>query len=213
MNIMQRMAVGISAVTVMTLSFNANATSCGSAATVAANIWGNWGEMLKTGGCSVAGLATMNPELVKPCMDGADKWDKVIQKSIKNWNEESKGSSATIGKRQLVLDDWEEGSIIGTTGRVFVTTTPVPSGSKVVINERGGKGKAGIAICKVSKDGKQNKLKEYTFNDSKSDKSNEKEKFTYSYKGPGDAVLVIHLDGKSVTNKFEYKVKVNSNQK
>ena len=39
------------------------------------------------------------------------------------------------------------------------------------------------------------------------DKNNKEEKQNYTYKGKGDKVIVVHLDGKSATNKFQYKVK------
>lgn len=199
---------GVALLVVSVFSASVSATECKSAAKVGSDIWVNWGDWLKAGGCSVAGILAENPALAADCIQQANKWDKVVQDSIKFWNDNANNSWATIGPRDLVLDDTEKGTLQSTAGRMFVTTTPVPKGSKITISELDGKGKTGVAICSISKNGRVKKLKEFTFNDTSAEKKNKRQVMSYVYNGNGDVVLSAHLDGKTILKKFQYKISI-----
>ena len=182
----------------------AAATGCNSAATVVAS---DIGKQMAT--YLVAAGVTVVSGNWAAAYTSAKQWEKIAEMSIEYFNKMAGGSWAQIGPRPLVLGAVQKGRIIGTTGRIFITTTTLPSNSaRIVVTERGGKGKVGVAICKANTDGRLTNLHEVTFNGSKKDKKDEDEKVEYVVSGVKDCVLQIHLDGKSAAKSFSYSIKI-----
>lgn len=188
----------------MLYASSANATGCESAAS---RIGSDIGKQMATI-LAAAGCAAVSGDWAA-CYKESAKWADIADEAATYWNGMAEGTSWQVGPRPIELGAWEGGTIVGTTGRVFISTTTLPSSScQVTIKELGGKGKTGIAICKVESDGDMTQLKDITFNDSNADQKDKSESKTYTLTGVKGCVLQIHLDGKSVANTFEYKVKI-----
>jgi hypothetical protein len=202
-------AVFLPALLVATFATNSSASDCTKAEDIGSEIWRNYLTAGVAAGCIAAAALSgpLVPATVAGCLASAAAWATIQDDAIDFWNSKVGTSSwATVGPRDLLLNDSESGTIWGTSARLFVTVTPAPSGSKVTITETDGKAEAAASICVVSSDGVASKVKSYTFNNSSSAKSNASESFSYTL--TNDSVIAIHIDGKSVTNKLSYKVKV-----
>ena len=185
------------------------AADCTKAEDIGKEIWRNYLSAGVAAGCITAAALTgpLAPATVAGCLASAAAWGAIQDDAIEFWNSRVGTSSwATVGPRDLLLNDSESGTLWGTSGRLFVTVTPAPAGSKVTVTETDGKAEAAASICVVSSSGVASKVKSHTFNNSSSAKSNDSESFSYTL--TSDAVVAIHIDAKSVTNKLSYKVKV-----
>ena len=182
----------------------AHATGCDSAANVTADLWEEWGKEAMMVGCAVTSAASGGVSYAA-CYKTAKTVENITKNVIKFWNNMAKNSWAKIGPRQLTWKKSLTGNVIGTTGRLFVGLTPSPADGKVTIKitKTGGKGKAGIALCKSVNGGKPIKVEEWEFpnGDDNIGKSR-----TFSKTLSKDAIWTLHIDGKSATREFGYKV-------
>ena len=181
----------------------ASAGSCGSAASVTSDLWDEWGEVAKVVGC--AGVAAASGGFTyTACYASANKMDKAMKKMVSFWNKMAGNSWAKLGPRRLSFDTWYEGSVLGMTGRVFVSPHPSPTKRVTVkVKKTGGKGKAEVTVCKTDSRNKTAKAAAYTFAASApSGKEWKKE-----VKGALDDIITVHIDGKSATKSFKYKVR------
>jgi hypothetical protein len=127
---------------------------------------------------------------------------------VKFWNRKS-SSWATIGPRRLNFGKWEQGRIVSSGGRMYISSVPSNKSKLTVsIRELDGKGKTSYVICKVNRNGTYTKLKTGWFNEVNSQKSNKRETRSHTLSGVKGHLISIHFDGKSVGNTFQYKVKV-----
>jgi hypothetical protein len=184
----------------------AHATGCESAASVTSDIWAEWGTEIKIVGC-IGVAAASGGMTFDSCYASANKLDKLIQNMIAFWNKQANNSWAKIGPRRLDFDMWHEGNIIGTTGRMFISAYPAHKKHvRLKITKLDGKGKVGVAVCKQSSDKKWTKVTEHEFNPGD---DNVGHTWEILIKGAKDDVISVHIDGKSVTNSFKYKLRAN----
>ena len=78
---------------------------------------------------------------------------------------------------------------------------------KLTLEETDGKGETAVEICLTSSTGKCTKVKSYSFNEDKSGKQGQG-KVEPTIENAIGKYLVVLLNGKSVTNKFAYKIKL-----
>ena len=171
--------------------------SCGSAAKVSSDIFKELDKLLKTSICKSFVACSAAAEVAK-----------LSSQLVSFWNQAANNSWATIGPRRLDANTFLTGRLVSTGGRLFVAPTPARSDSiTVTIDELDGKGKTGVAICLTSKSGNTRKVKEMNFNLDNDAKKNEHEKRTFTVTGAAGSILSVHLDGKSVGNTFQYKLR------
>lgn len=177
-----------------------SAQSCKSAPSVVSDLNKQISKVLKTKGC--------NPSNFPNCLANPGTYAYLTSQMVKYWNGRS-SNWATIGPRRLNFGSYENGRIVSTGGRMYVSCVPSSKSSMVVdIKELDGKGKTSYVICKVDKNGKYTKLKTGWFNEINSQKSNKRETRQHTLKGIKGHLISIHFDGKSVGNTFQYKVRV-----
>lgn len=178
------------------------AQGCKSATAVVTDIYNNYGKVLKKFGCS---LTKQNS-----CLDNVNKYEKIVKEQIAYWNKRSKTTAwATIGPRSMKFGDNYKGTLIGTGGRMFISVAPSNKSSLTVsIDELDGKGKTSVVICKVDKNGTYWPLATKWFNDTKARKKDKREKRKFTIKGVKGHLISVHFDGKSVANKFQYKLNI-----
>ena len=182
----------------------AHASSCNSALNViGGDILRQMSTILQSVGCTAAG-GTWDD-----CYASAKKRTEIAEKSLEYWKTMSKNSWANLGARSLAIGDKEHGTLVGTSGRLFITTTTMPYDSaRLIITERGGKSKVGVAICMLNSSGTLRHIKDVTLNGSKAAKKDKNESHEYLLDGVQGAVLQVHLDAKSVSNSFKYDIEI-----
>jgi len=117
-------------------------------------------------------------------------------------------SWAKIGPRSLEIGKAETGTVTGPGDRMFITTKPLSNGTfKFSLDETDGKGETAVDVSLSSTSGKCEKLKSYLFNEDKSGKQGHGN-VELEIKNAGGKYLVVLLNGKSLTNTFSYKIKL-----
>ena len=169
--------------------------TCGSVTSVGADIWKQWGKEIKLltalGGPGVYASVTQYEECVK--------------KMVKFWNKNAKKTWARIGPRRLEINKELKGTIVGAFGRVFITPAPLDKEKITVrIKKLDGKAKTSVTVCRIGPGKKCKKIWDFTY---ASGKDNIGKKFEKTFTGVQDRIISVHLDGKSVTNKFKYSLK------
>ena len=183
-------------------------TSCQSAITFVSKLWKEYGDIATTLGC-----AATSDEDIMNCLEKTDNVEETAKKAMASFKRlaAKNNSSLTIGPRLLKPNTWEKGTIWGTTGRLFITAVPMDLDEvSLIIKELDGKGKVGIAICLVDQEGKDEKVIDYTLNENKSEKRNDSQEIRLTLRDVKGKFVICHIDGKSVANKFKYKIFLDS---
>ena len=185
-------------------------STCKSAYSVVDDLYKEYGEVAKKAGCAVAGAALKNPAIVPDCLKAADKVEEVVGQMTKIWNSLAGQSSwATIGARRLEPGVKYDGKLVGTSGRMFVSPTPCHfDRGSVKISEKGGKAKTAINICLMDPNGKTTSVGSYTLNENNTEKKDSDQTINKKFSKAKGKFVVVHLDAKSVTNTFEYSIKL-----
>ncbi|HKR04709.1 MAG TPA: hypothetical protein VJY62_08725 [Bacteroidia bacterium] len=180
--------------------------TCESTSSIVLDLWKEYGKLATQAGCAAAGIATANPATVVACVATVKKTEEIAKKLITFWNKMAGNSWAKLGHRSLSLGTSETGTILGPGDRTFVTPSPLTSDTvQLILDETDGKGETDVDICLVSSKGKCTKVKSYSFNDTAAGKRGHG-KVEPKIENALGKYLVVTLNGKSVTNKFEYKI-------
>ena len=180
--------------------------SCESTSSVITDLWKQYGELAKKVGCTAAGIATSNPAIVVECVEKLNKAEEVLKNMISYWNKMAGNSWAKLGHRSLTVGSSETGTIVGPGDRTFMTPVPLSYDTvKLTLEETDGKGETYVEVCLNNGSGKCTKVKSTTFNEDKAGKSGHG-KIEVNIDNAKGKYLVVLLNGKSVTNKFEYKI-------
>jgi len=134
---------------------------------------------------------------------------KIGDRMLGYWNSMAKGGWATIGPRMLG-PTWEEGTLVGTSGRTFVTTAPANTGkATVVIRKTDGRVGTEVTVCATRKGEQPRVIWNFRIDNGKDNVGKE---FKKDFTDVSDSFISINLDGKSVipTDKFAYKVKMDA---
>lgn len=182
-------------------------TSCKSVTSSVSSLWKEYKNIVSLLGCGSVGVL-VSPAAAIACLKTTNKVQEAIEKAVKRYEDVvGKTSPKTLGPRQLRPNTWEEGSIPGTFGRLFVTAMPMHEDTvSITIKELDGKGKVGIAICSVDENGKHEKLADYTLNEDKSEKKDKSQQIKKTLTKVKGKWILVHIDGKSVANTFKYKL-------
>ncbi len=190
--------------------------SCESAISLVTGLWNEYGDIAKKLGCGAAGVgigvATSNPqaalEAIQQCLEKSDEIENAIRKAESMYESVvGRTSSLTIGPRLLRLDTWESGTIVSNAERLFVTAAPMSRDNATLrIREQGGKGKVSVTVCAFTADEKKQKVKDFLINENREEKRDKDQEIDVRLNGIQNKWISVHLDGKSATNTFKYKL-------
>jgi hypothetical protein len=184
---------------------DAKAGGCESGTKVASDIWREHDDVLKGLGCAVVAIASEGMVPPNACLDAADKAAKVAEQMTKYWNQAAGNSWAKIGPRRLDPGETHGGQLVSTGGRMFITAMPLDSDSaEISLKKLDGKAKTEVTVCKEHR-GKYTKLWTFEIDNGEKNKGDVWKKTFDGVKGHN---IVVHLDAKSVANKFKYQVKL-----
>jgi hypothetical protein len=185
--------------------------SCNSAAKVVSDIWQEWDEEIIKLGCAGIAAYVQNPAIMMECLEKGNKANEAVQRMVSFWNRMVGNTWAQLGPRELVLNTNLQGTLQGTGGRMFVMQHPLRADKATVsIDERDGKAKTEVTICKAGPNASLTPVRTLWFNDEKADKRDQSEDRSVSLSDVKGYLLVVHLDAKSVTNKFAYTLRVDA---
>ncbi len=181
----------------------AEAKPCGSAATVASDIWDKWGDVAAKAGCA-AGTVAAGIDY-SACYATVSKYTELVESMVSWWNKQADNSWATIGPRKIEVGDQPLSGTLQIGGtRLFCTPSPVREDRvQVRITKDGGKAKTDVQICKMKKDGSATEEYDYTWDKGKDNIGETESRTVTSTK---DKVLCVYLNNKSALKKFSYKI-------
>lgn len=182
---------------------------CRSAAQVFSDIYEKWGAVIIATGCVVgvnAGTGGVAMPATLQCITNAKKYAEAAEQMVKFFNERANNGRWTVGPRRIEWGTIQNGAVVSTASRVFISAAPVDKESITVkIKKIDGKAKTDVIICKVDEKGNFVKLAEFEFD--KGDDNNGQE-ITKTVSGVKGHLVQVRIDADSVVRKFEYQLKV-----
>ncbi|WP_026231848.1 hypothetical protein [Neolewinella persica] len=179
------------------------AQSCKSAPSIVSDLNGKIASVLTAQGCTISSPGSFNK-----CMNNAAMYGTLKTEMNSYYNSRSR-SWATIGPRRLDFGSYDEGTIVSTGGRMYISAVPSNKNTLTIdIKELDGKGKVSYVVCKVDRNGRYTNLKTGWINEINSQKSNKRETRSHTLTNVQGYLITVHFDGKSVGNTFQYKVRV-----
>jgi hypothetical protein len=207
-------SLSISAVILAVAPGLAQAQSCTSAAKVAGDIYQKVGTEAVALGCSAIKIAfgkddTFDQKDLLECYKDASFYTGLIDSLTGWWNTKVANNEwSTLGPRRFTANTDHDGTLLGTSGRMFITFPMKEDNATILISERDGRAKTSVVICKHYPDGKWSQLSTRWFNESNDMQKKENEVERLELTGVKGSELSLSLDGKSFTNSFSYTVRV-----
>jgi hypothetical protein len=169
------------------------ADSCSTVADVSSKVWNETPGVVKNAIASAG-----------PFGASAMKAAKLIDEGIKIWNKLANDKSwAKVGPRRMDFDEWNTGTLIGPTERMFISGIPAVNPVKIDFHKLDHDGKVHVVVCRVPEKGKPTAIKSFTI---KAGAPKGKVKSFTIDDAKGDVITVV-LHGKSVAKKLKYKVR------
>jgi hypothetical protein len=183
--------------------------NCRSGAQVFGDLYKKWGEVAIATGCVVGvnvGTGGIAMAATLQCIKNADKYAEAVEDMVKFFNQAADNGRWTIGPRRIEWGKAQNGAVVSTFSRVFISAAPIDKDSITVkVKKIDGKAKADVIICKVDDKGNFIKLAEFEF--AKGD-DNEGQEITKTVSGVKGHLVQVRIDADSVVKKFEYKLTV-----
>ena len=181
----------------------AHAGDCRSNTQIASELWQKFGEEIKKFAAEVgAQLSDMSPEELKRKLDDIET---AVRRAEARANETFKNGKWKIGPRALPAGETLDGDL--KAERVFLTQGPsLVDNVKITLDGEGGDAKSdvNVTICTIDRDGKYEKVHDFTFG--KSAYNTTFEKVVPSAAGK---VVSVHLERKNYgLNNYKYKVRM-----
>jgi len=168
--------------------------SCTTAANTGAKVWKVAGPVVKNS------LSSSGPAGATAAQVAG-----FVEKGIKLWNNIAGDDTwAKIGPRRLDFDkSFEEGTLVGSTERLFLSSIPATNPVTVDIHKLDFDGEVKVVVCKIPEKGKAVHVKTFTID---KDTPNGKVKSIDIDDAKGN-VIAVAFHGKSVAKKLKYKVR------
>ncbi len=173
----------------------AHAQACSSASKVTSDIWDEVDQFVKAYPCS------------SPVDCSIKQGALLTDKLIKFWNRMASGGWGRIGPRRLEFNRNLTGTLVGTGGRMFVSFPAPATPVTITIDETGGEGRASVVVCKVDEKNGRTTVDTKWFNDTNERQRKSDEHRSVEVRGVRGDVITVHLDGKSVTRSFSYRIR------
>jgi len=183
---------------------NIQAQNCNSAARVVSDIWDE--VEVQANKMKVQCKESNYRKLIKCAVGNGAIF---TSKMVRFWNRMAGNSWAAVGPRKLDYNSSYNGNILGTTGRMYITPSPLNTNTaSVTINEVGGKGKIGFTVCVTDMFGNTQQLARRYFNDTNQRKRNTRESRTVNIPNARYKLISVHMDGKSLGKSFKYNIRL-----
>ncbi len=169
------------------------ADSCTTVANVSSKVWKKTPGVVKTAISKSGPFGATAMETIK-----------LIDEGIKIWNKLAGDKSfLKVGPRALTFEEWNKGTVFGSTERMFISTIPAVNPVEIDFHKLDHDGKLKVVVCKVPEKGKPTAVKSFEVAPG-APKGKVKTVRINDAKG---YVITVVLHGKSVTNKLQYKVR------
>lgn len=165
---------------------SAQTPNCSSSAGVVSKMWQAWNDL-------GVGEASLLPN--------ATYVSRAAQ-AIRNWNSLVGNSWATIGPRDLLINNRSEsGTIWGQTNRTFITPPSRNNSVTITLRKTDGKAKTGVTICTTDSRNNRRTVHSYTFNSGNYTRTK-----TFVIPNARNKVISVNMRNYSVGNKFKYTI-------
>jgi hypothetical protein len=171
------------------------ADSCKTVADVSSKVWAETPPVVKT---AISNSGPYGATAIKAI--------KLIDEGVKIWNKLAGDKSwAKIGPRRMDFGEWNTGTLLGPTERMFVSGIPAVNPVEIDFHKLDHDGKVKVVICKIPDKGKGGAkvVKSFTVEPG-APKGLVKTVKIPAAKGN---IITVVLHGKSATNKLKYKVR------
>lgn len=183
----------------------AQAQQCGSVGKFASEVWDKYVEEAREAGClsPVRGPRKYAACAVRSYANTLHIFDRMVGW----WNSMANGSWATVGPRRLD-PGWQEGTLRGTSGRLWMGTAPVNTGSvRIDVEKRDGVVPAEVVVCASADDGSTREIGRYRFGQGRDNIGRES---VFLFTDLEADLLSVRIDGKGEipTNEFNYRIRL-----
>jgi hypothetical protein len=186
------------------------AQSCNSAASVTADLWNELHDLAAELDCSLSASSPSQraTRLIRACGSEPQQVAHLSQSITEFWNDQANGAWATLGPRRLRMNQNHVGRLVSTGGRMFVAAEPMTQRRvTLTIDELDGKAKTSIVICKVDEHNQRTKVRTVWFNETRAQKKDKSQRRVVQVRGAKNHLITVHLDAKSATNTFRYRLR------
>ena len=169
------------------------ADSCKTVAGVGSKVWEETPPVVKNAIASSGPFGATAIKAIKLLDEGVKIWNKIVKDT----------SVAKIGARAMGYGEWNNGTLIGSTERMFVTPMPAINPVQIDFHKLGHDGKVKVVVCQVPEKGAAKAVRSFTV---EAGAPNGLVKSIKLNKAKGHVITVV-LHGKSVTKSLKYKVR------
>jgi len=190
---------------------------CDSATKVAADLWENWGDEVRAGGCLTAAAvsailtqgatAASSAEFYQKCYATLNEFNSIATSAVKKWNTLVGNTWAQLGPRALEFNKTLSGTVVGPGDRMFISAAPIPADLdevEIELKKEDGKSETEVTVCKVAANGQGTTLWSFTIDGGK---DNQGKTWKKTFKNVDGYILSVFLNSKSVTRSMEYQLK------
>ena len=172
---------------------DANGGSCTTVANVTSTVWKHAGPTVKQALNTSGPYGATAAKALQLIDEGIKIWNKIV--GDQTW--------AKVGPRRMDFDRWNQGTLIGPTERMFVSSIPAVNPVTVDVNKLDNDGEVKVVVCKVPERGKAEAVSTFTI-----DKSTKKGQVRSIEIGNAKGhVISVVLHGKSLAKSLKYKVR------
>jgi hypothetical protein len=209
------LAVLLLGVAAVALSASAHAASCDSAASVAIDLWDEYGKFAKRAGCSVASTATVaassvvgggSKQVYRACLADTEAREKLVRQMVATWNRLAANRWATVGPRQLPLGTAQQGTLVGPGTRMFLTPAPLHVDAiDVALTKQAFRGPAEVTVCSYAPGGIKARRWNFTI---ESGGRNTGRTWLRRIVGVEGQLVSVHIVGQSAAKRLKYRLNV-----
>ncbi len=186
-------ALALPAAVIATPSTAHAGDSCTTVANVGSKVWKHTPPVVKN---AIASSGPFGATAMKAL--------RLIDEGVKLWNKVAKDKSvAKIGPRRMDFGEWNNGKLIGSTERMFISGIPAVNPVQIDFHKLGNDGEVKVVVCQVPEKGRAKAVKSFVV------PAGAKKGLVKSLKlnkAKGNVITIV-LHGKSVTKSLKYKVR------
>lgn len=185
-------------------------SKCKSTLEIVQKLYKEHNEIAAQLGCATVAAVAKDPTIYVECIKVKGKIEEVTEKIAGLWQDMMKNNGwAKLGPRELRINRIHSGTLVGAGDRKFISTIPWPEDDgELVLREEGGKSKVQVTLCLINHKGDAKEIGSWSLNEKKSEVKDDDQVLRKKFTNAKGKFVVVNLDGKSVTKKFEYTIRV-----